>query len=240
MVESTGLFLTKDLALKHVRAGAKKVVLSAPAKGEDVKTIVFNINHQTIDSNDQVISGASCTTNCLAPVVQVLEREFGIVSGFMNTIHAYTMDQRLQDAPHRDLRRARAAAFSLVPTSTGAAKAIGLVIPSVAGKLDGVAVRAPVITGSVCDLTVILKKNPTVSEINEKMKKSANESFAYCADPIVSADVIGDEHGSVFDSLLTQTIESNGVRMYKLFSWYDNECSYVAQLVRTLVYFAGK
>lgn len=218
VVESTGLFLTSELCEKHLSAGAKKVIMSAPSKSQGVKTIVFGINHNTLSSGDKIISCASCTTNCLAPVVNVLEKEFGIVCGFMNTIHAYTADQRLQDAPHKDLRRGRAGAYSLVPTGTGAAKAIGLVIPSVAGKLDGIAVRAPVLTGSVCDITVTLKQSPSVSEINERMKSYANESFAYCEDPIVSADIVGDEHGSVFDSLLTQLVESGDQRMYKLFS----------------------
>lgn len=201
----------------HLEAGAKKVIISAPA-GNDVKTIVYNVNHDTISSEDQILSAASCTTNALAPLVSVLDKEFGISHGFMSTIHAYTADQRLQDAPHKDLRRARAAGVNLVPSSTGAAKAIGLVVPNLSGKLDGIAIRVPVITGSFVDLSVELNSNPSIDEIHSVMKKYANESFAYCDEPIVSSDIVGDTHGSIFDATLTKFIETNGKKMYKLYT----------------------
>ncbi len=240
VVESTGLFLTREKAQAHLTAGAKKVVLSAPAKESGVKTVVFNVNHETIGPEDRIVSAASCTTNSLAPVVKVLEDSFGIVAGTMTTIHGYTADQRLQDAPHSDLRRARAAAQNMVPTSTGAAKAIGLVVPSAAGKMNGSAIRVPVITGSITDITVELEKQPTVEEVNAAMRKAASESFMYATDPIVSSDVIGSTYGAVFDSLLTSIVESGGKRLYKLFSWYDNESSYVSQLCRVIEYFGSR
>lgn len=240
VIESTGLFLTKEKASLHIAAGAKKVLLTAPAKESGIKTVVYNVNHEIITSEDKIISAASCTTNCLAPVVKVLEENFGIISGCMTTVHAYTADQRLQDAPHSDLRRARAAAQNMVPTTTGAAKAIGLVVPAAAGKMNGVAIRVPVITGSITDITVLLQKQPTVEEVNAAMKKAASESFLYCEEPIVSSDVIGSTYGSIFDSLLTSIIEANGQRLYKVYSWYDNEASYVAQLCRVVKYFASK
>lgn len=238
VIESTGRFLTNEKAIAHIHAGAKKVLLSAPAKDAGIKTIVYNVNHQTLDKNDKIISAASCTTNCLAPVVKVLEENFGILTGAMTTVHAYTADQRLQDAPHSDLRRARAAACNMVPTTTGAAKAIGLVVPAAKGKMNGVAIRVPVITGSLTDLTVTLKKQPTVEEVNKAMHRAASESFMYCEDPIVSSDVIGSSYGSIFDATLTSIIEtSDGSKLYKVYAWYDNEASYVAQLVRTAKYF---
>ncbi|WP_033159864.1 type I glyceraldehyde-3-phosphate dehydrogenase [Mycoplasmoides alvi] len=240
VVESTGLFLSRDKAKLHLDAGAKKVLLSAPAKDKDIKTIVFNVNHQIINSDDNIISAASCTTNCLAPVVKVLEDNFKIVTGAMTTVHAYTADQRLQDAPHSDLRRARAAGHNMVPTTTGAAKAIGLVVPSAEGKMNGVAIRVPVITGSITDITVELEKQPTVEEINLAMKKAASESFMYSEDPIVSSDVVGSTYGSIFDSLLTSIIKANGKSLYKLYSWYDNESSYVNQLCRVIQYYGSK
>lgn len=236
VIESTGRFLDKDGAGKHLKAGAKKVIISAPAKGDGIPTIVYNVNHKTIKKTDRIISGASCTTNGLAPVVKVLDDKFGIVKGMMTTIHAYTADQRLQDAPHRDLRRARAAAVSMVPTSTGAAKAIGLVLPKLKGKLHGLAVRVPTITGSVIDLVVELAKAPTVEEINKAMKAAANETLGYNDEEIVSCDIISETHGSIFDPKLTMVIDVNGNKMYKLFAWYDNESSYVNQLVRTILY----
>ena len=236
VIESTGRFLDKDGAGKHLKAGAKKVIISAPAKGDGIPTIVYNVNHKTIKKTDRIISGASCTTNGLAPVVKVLDDKFGIVKGMMTTIHAYTADQRLQDAPHRDLRRARAAAVSMVPTSTGAAKAIGLVLPKLKGKLHGLAVRVPTITGSVIDLVVELAKAPTVEEINKAMKAAANETLGYNDEEIVSCDIISETHGSIFDPKLTMVIDVNGKKMYKLFAWYDNESSYVNQLVRTILY----
>ncbi|MFV8473317.1 type I glyceraldehyde-3-phosphate dehydrogenase [Mycoplasma sp. VS424B] len=236
VVESTGFFTKREGAEKHLKAGAKKVVVSAPSD-KDVKTIVYNVNHKELNSEDKLISAASCTTNCLAPVVKVLVDNFGLKSGYMTTIHSYTADQRLQDAPHKDLRRARAAAQNMVPTSTGAAKAIGLVVPEAAGKLDGVAVRVPTITGSLVDLTVMLEKQPTVEEINEAMKKAASETLEFSTLPLVSSDIIGQHHGSIFDSLMTSAKDTVDGKMYKLYSWYDNEMSYVSQLVRTVEYF---
>lgn len=239
VIESTGRFVDKEGARKHLTAGAKKVVISAPAKGEGIPTIVYNVNHKTLKKSDKIISGASCTTNGLAPVVKVLDDKFGIVKGMMTTIHAYTADQRLQDAPHRDLRRARAAAVSMVPTSTGAAKAIGLVLPKLKGKLHGLAVRVPTITGSVIDLVVELKKTPTVEEINKAMKAASNETLGYNDEEIVSCDIISETHGSIFDPKLTMVLDVEGKKMYKLFAWYDNESSYVNQLVRTILYFTN-
>lgn len=235
VIESTGRFTDAEGANKHIIAGAKKVVISAPAKG-DIPTVVYNVNHTTLKSSDNIVSAASCTTNALAPMANALEKEFGIVSGLMNTIHAYTADQRLQDAPHSDLRRARAASASIVPSTTGAAKAIGLVLPTLKGKLHGLAVRVPTITGSLVDLSVELKKQPSVEEINAVMKKYSNESFAYLEDEIVSSDIIGDSHGSLFDPFLTMSLENDGKKSYKVFTWYDNESSYVAQLVRVVDY----
>ncbi|QZX49397.1 type I glyceraldehyde-3-phosphate dehydrogenase [Mycoplasma sp. E35C] len=238
VIESTGRFLTQETANAHIKGGAKKVVLSAPAKEKGIKTVVYEVNHKDIKKDDTVISAASCTTNCLAPVVKVLEDKFGIKAGFMTTVHAYTADQRLQDAPHSDYRRGRAAASNMVPTSTGAAKAIGLVVPQATGKLNGIAVRVPTITGSLVDLTVKLEKNPTVEEINAAMKAAASESFLYSEDAIVSSDIINETHGSVFDSKLTSVLEANGEKLYKVYAWYDNESSYVAQLLRVAKYFA--
>ncbi|MBN4083547.1 type I glyceraldehyde-3-phosphate dehydrogenase [Mycoplasma sp. CSL10137] len=237
VVESTGFFTKREGAEKHLKAGAKKVVVSAPSDS-DVKTVVYNVNHDILNADDKLISAASCTTNCLAPLTKVLSDKFGIVSGLMTTVHAYTGDQRLQDAPHRDLRRARAAASNMVPTTTGAAKAIGLVVPEAAGKLDGSAIRVPVLTGSIVDLTVRLEKQPTLEEVNAAMKEAESESFKYETNPIVSSDIVGETHGSIFDSLLTQVQKTSEGNVYKLFSWYDNEMSYVSQLVRTVVYFA--
>ena len=238
VIESTGRFVDKEGASKHLTAGAKKVVISAPAKG-DVPTVVYNVNHTILKASDTIISGASCTTNALAPMVKVINDNFKIKQGMMTTIHAYTADQRLQDAPHKDLRRARAAACSMVPTSTGAAKAIGLVLPELKGKLHGLAVRVPTITGSVVDLVVELEANPTVEEINNVMKKAANETLGYNGDEIVSCDIIGETHGSIFDPKLTMMLDVEGKKMYKLFTWYDNESSNVNQLVRTTHYFAN-
>nr|WP_318025419.1 type I glyceraldehyde-3-phosphate dehydrogenase [Mesomycoplasma ovipneumoniae] len=239
VLECTGRFASKAGATLHLDAGAKKVLVSAPA-GSDVKTIVHNVNCHTIDENDKILSSASCTTNALAPLVNALDKEFGISHGFMTTVHAYTADQRIQDAPHRDLRRARAAAVNLVPSSTGAAKAIGLVVPSLTGKLDGIAIRVPVITGSFVDLSVELKSSPSIEEVNKAMKKYESESFLYCDEPIVSSDIIGDTHGSVFDATLTKFVEVDGKRLYKLYTWYDNESSFVAQFVRVIRYFVQK
>nr|WP_318034797.1 type I glyceraldehyde-3-phosphate dehydrogenase [Mesomycoplasma ovipneumoniae] len=239
VLECTGRYASKAGATLHLNAGAKKVLVSAPA-GSDVKTIVHNVNCHTIDENDKILSSASCTTNALAPLVNALEKEFGISHGFMTTVHAYTADQRIQDAPHKDLRRARAAAVNLVPSSTGAAKAIGLVVPSLTGKLDGIAIRVPVITGSFVDLSVELKSSPSIEELNKAIKKYESESFYYCDEPIVSSDIIGDRHGSVFDATLTKFVEVDGKRLYKLYTWYDNESSFVAQFVRVIKYFVQK
>ncbi|WP_331696664.1 type I glyceraldehyde-3-phosphate dehydrogenase [Mycoplasmopsis agalactiae] len=239
VLECTGFFVKKDLAHKHIDAGAKKVIISAPA-GKDVKTVVYGVNHEILSADDEIISGASCTTNCLAPVVKVLVDNFGIENGFMTTVHSFTGDQMLQDGPHRkgDLRRARAAGHNIVPSSTGAAKAIGLVVPEADGKLDGFALRVPTITGSFVDLSVQLTKQPSVEEVNAAFEKAASLSLKYETDPIVSSDVIGSHYGSIFDSTLTKIKESNGYRIYKIFAWYDNEMSYTAQLIRTLTYFA--
>jgi glyceraldehyde 3-phosphate dehydrogenase len=239
-LECTGFFTDKAKAEAHLTAGAKRVVISAPATG-DLKTIVFNVNHDILDGSETVISCASCTTNCLAPMAKVLEDKFGIVMGLMTTVHAYTNDQNTQDAPHPkgDLRRARAAAQNIVPNSTGAAKAIGLVIPSIKGKLDGTAQRVPTLTGSLTELTTILGKKVSVDEVNEAMKAAANESFGYTTDEIVSSDIIGMHYGSLFDSTQTKVLTVGEQQLVKTVSWYDNEMSYVSQLVRTVKYFAG-
>jgi glyceraldehyde 3-phosphate dehydrogenase len=240
VLECTGFFADKAKSEAHLKAGAKRVVISAPATG-DLKTIVFNVNHDTLDGSETVISCASCTTNCLAPMAKVLNDEYGIVMGLMTTVHAYTNDQNTQDAPHAkgDLRRARAAAQNIVPNSTGAAKAIGLVIPAIKGKLDGTAQRVPTLTGSLTELTTILGKKVSVEEVNAAMKKAANESFGYTEDEIVSSDVVGIRFGSLFDATQTKVITVGDKQMVKTVSWYDNEMSYVSQLVRTVHYFAG-
>jgi glyceraldehyde 3-phosphate dehydrogenase len=232
VIESTGLFTDRESASKHLSAGAKKVIISAPAKGPDV-TIALGVNEDSYDKDaHHVISNASCTTNCLAPVVKVLHDTVGIEHGLMTTIHAYTADQRLQDMPHSDLRRARAAAVNLIPTSTGAAKAIGLVIPELDGKLNGVAIRAPVPTGSVVDLTVRVQKDTSVDEINGAMKAAAEGPLEgilqYTEDPIVSSDIVKSPYSSIFDAKLTAVLEGNFV---KVFSWYDNEWGYSNRLI---------
>jgi glyceraldehyde 3-phosphate dehydrogenase len=241
VLECTGFFTDKDKAMAHITAGAKRVVISAPATG-DLKTVVYNVNHEILDGTEQVISCASCTTNCLAPMAKVLNDQFGIVTGIMTTIHAYTNDQNTLDAPHakNDLRRGRAAAANIVPNSTGAAKAIGLVLPELKGKLDGGAQRVPTITGSLTELTSILSKKTSIEEINAAMKAAANESFGYTEDEIVSTDVIGTMFGSLFDGTQTKVMTVGDTQLVKTVSWYDNENSYVSQLVRTLKYFAGK
>jgi glyceraldehyde 3-phosphate dehydrogenase len=239
VLECTGFFTDKAKAEAHLQAGAKKVVISAPATG-DLKTIVFNVNHEILDGSETIISCASCTTNCLAPMAKVLNDKFKIVTGIMTTIHAYTNDQNTLDAPHPkgDLRRARAAAQNIVPNSTGAAKAIGLVLPELKGKLDGNAQRVPVITGSLTELTTILEKKVTLEEVNGAMKAAANESFGYTEDEIVSSDIIGINFGSLFDATQTKVMTAGDVQMVKTVSWYDNEMSYVSQLVRTVKHFA--
>jgi glyceraldehyde 3-phosphate dehydrogenase len=232
VIESTGLFTDRENAAKHLDAGAKKVIISAPAKGPDV-TIALGVNDEAYDKDSHhVISNASCTTNCLAPVAKVLQDTVGIEHGLMTTIHAYTADQRLQDLPHKDLRRARAAAVNLIPTSTGAAKAIGLVIPELEGKLNGVAVRAPIPTGSVVDLTIRAQKDTSAEEINAAMKAAAEGPLKgilqYTEEPIVSSDIVKSPYSSIFDAELTAVLEGNFV---KVFAWYDNEWGYSNRLI---------
>jgi glyceraldehyde 3-phosphate dehydrogenase len=228
VVESTGFFTNSDAAAKHIEAGAKKVVISAPAKG-DVKTIVLGVNDSDIDKNTKIYSNASCTTNCLAPMVKVLDDAFGVEKGFMTTIHAYTGDQALVDGPHKDLRRARAAAVNIVPTTTGAAAAVGLVLPHLAGKLDGGAVRVPVLTGSLTDLTAVVKKGTTEEEVLAAFKKAASGNLKgilqYTDEPLVSVDIIGNSHSCIFDS---GTIKVDGT-LVKVIGWYDNEAGYSAR-----------
>ncbi|MEI7667762.1 MAG: type I glyceraldehyde-3-phosphate dehydrogenase [Erysipelotrichaceae bacterium] len=241
VIECTGFFTTKDTAGAHIKAGARKVIISAPA-GDDVETIVFNVNHKELDGSETVISGASCTTNCLAPLAKTLNDSFEIILGSMTTIHAYTNDQNTLDAPHRkgDLRRARAAAANIIPNSTGAAKAIGLVIPELKGKLDGAAQRVPVITGSLTELVAVVKKECTKADVNAAMKAASNESFGYTEDEIVSSDVIGISYGSLFDATQTKVSTIGGICLVKVAAWYDNEASYTNQLVRTAKFLASK
>lgn len=239
VLECTGFFTDKAKAEAHLKAGAKKVVISAPATG-DLKTIVFNVNHDILDGSETVISCASCTTNCLAPMAKVLDDTYGITGGLMTTVHAYTNDQNTQDAPHPkgDLRRARAAAQNIVPNSTGAAKAIGLVLPNLKGKLDGTAQRVPTLTGSLTELTVMLGKKTSIEEVNAAMKAASNESYGYTEDEIVSSDIIGMTFGSLFDATQTKVLTVGDLQLVKTVSWYDNEMSYVSQLVRTVKHFA--
>ena len=239
VLECTGFFTDKDKAEAHITAGAKRVIISAPATG-DLKTIVFNVNHGILDGNETIISCASCTTNCLAPMAKALNDAFGIRAGSMTTIHAYTNDQNTLDAPHQkgDLRRARAAAANIVPNSTGAAKAIGLVLPELKGKLDGGAQRVPTITGSLTELVTVLDKKTTLDEVNAIMKAASNESFGYNEDEIVSSDIIGTQFGSLYDATQTKVITVGDTQIVKTVSLYDNEMSYVSQLIRTVQYFA--
>ncbi|MCR5082736.1 MAG: type I glyceraldehyde-3-phosphate dehydrogenase [Parasporobacterium sp.] len=240
VLECSGFYTSKDKAQAHINAGAKKVVISAPA-GNDLKTVVFNVNHDTLTKDDQIISAASCTTNCLAPMAKALNELAPIKSGIMSTIHAYTGDQMILDGPQRkgDLRRSRAGAVNIVPNSTGAAKAIGLVIPELNGKLIGSAQRVPTPTGSTTILVAAVEGTVTKEQVNEKMKASANESFGYNTDEIVSSDIVGMNFGSLFDA--TQTMVSDmgdGNTLVQVVSWYDNENSYTSQMVRTIKYFA--
>ena len=232
VVESTGIFRLREQVAWHLEAGAKRVILTVPAKDKVDKMVVLGVNDEDLKDEDLIVSNASCTTNCLAPIVKVLHDQFGIVEGLMTTVHAYTSDQRLQDAPHSDLRRSRAAAVSLIPTTTGAAKAVGKVIPELNGKLNGVALRVPIATGSIVDLTVKLTKEPSVEEINAAMKKAAQGPMKgileYTEDPIVSVDIIGNTHSSIFDAKATMTL-GNG--FIKVFSWYDNEWGYSNRVV---------
>ena len=230
VLECTGIFRNKEKAGLHLKAGAKDVVISAPAKGDGVQTIVLGVNDDELDRRANLFSNASCTTNCLAPVVKVMDENYGIVNGSMTTIHAYTADQNIQDAPHSDLRRARAAAFNIVPTSTGAANAVGKVYPDVKGKLFAIAVRVPVVTGSMIELNVVVDNVPTAEEVNAKFKEAAEGAMKgvlqYATDPLVSSDIVRNPHSSIFDSLMT---EVNG-NMVKVVSWYDNEAGYSARL----------
>ena len=236
VLECTGLFTSLEKSLKHIEAGAKKVIISAPAKG-DLKTVVYNVNDEVLTGKEQVISAASCTTNCLAPVLKVIEDNIGIEKGFMSTIHAYTNDQATLDVAHKKgsyARRGRAAAMNIIPASTGAASAIGLVIPSLLGKLDGVAYRVPVSDGSMIDVTLELKRNVTKEEINSLLKKNQNETLKYTEDPIVSSDIIGMKCGALVDGLLTNVVEVDGKQLVKIVAWYDNEMGYTAQMIRTV------
>lgn len=230
VAECTGFYRSKEKAMQHIEAGAKKVVISAPA-GEEVKTIVCGVNEEKVTAADIIISNASCTTNCLAPIVKILNENFGVESGFLNTIHAYTGDQKLQDAPHKDLRRARAAAHSIIPTSTGAAKAVGWVIPEMNGKLDGMATRVPVITGSLTDFTAVLNKNASVEEINAVFKKAAAGSLKdimlYSEAALVSSDIVSMPYSAVFQGDLTKVIG----KQIKVIAWYDNEMGYASRMV---------
>ena len=236
--ECTGFFTSVDKAMAHINAGAKKVIISAPAKG-DLKTIVYNVNHETLDGTEQIISAASCTTNCLAPVLKVINDNLGIEAGYMTTVHAYTNDQATLDVAHKKgilARRGRACAANIVPASTGAASAIGEVIPELKGRLDGNAMRVPVPTGSVIDLTLELKKNTTAEEINELFKKNQNDTIMITMDPIVSSDVIGSSFGAVVDGLSTKVLDVDGKQLVKIVAWYDNEMGYSTQMVRTARY----
>ena len=240
--ECTGHFTKKEAAMAHITAGAKKVIISAPAKG-DLKTIVYNVNEDILDGTEQIISAASCTTNCLAPVAKVINDEFKIVKGYMTTVHAYTNDQTILDVAHKKgikARRGRAGAMNIVPSSTGAASALGLVIPDLAGKLDGSALRVPTPTGSVVDLTLELGRNTTVEEINNVIKNHTNETLGFTMDPIVSTDIIGSHLGGLVDGLLTNVLEVNGKQLVKVVAWYDNEMGYSSQMVRTAKYLMKK
>lgn len=238
VLECTGKFTKEDLALKHIEAGARKVIVSAPCKG-DVKTIVYNVNENILDGTEKVISAASCTTNCLAPVLKVLDDNFKVLRGFMTTVHAYTNDQVILDVSHKkgiESRRGRAAALNIIPTETGAASAIGKVLPSLDGKLSGSAMRVPVSDGSVIDLTLELDKKVTKEEINNVFKESINETLNYTEDPIVSSDVIGCSCGTLVDGLLTNVLETDDKRLVKVVAWYDNEFGYSSQMVRLISY----
>ncbi len=236
VIESTGVFRKRGDIEKHFKAGARKVLLSAPAKDPIDATIVLGVNDDQLKPEHRIVSNASCTTNCFAPLVKVLDDSFGVVRGLMTTIHGYTADQRLHDAPHRDLRRARAAAVNIIPTTTGAAKAVGMVIPKLNGKLDAIAIRVPVPVGSLVDFTAELQKKVTVEEINQAFKKAADGYMKgilqYCKDPIVSSDIVGTHYSSVFDSLSTKVMTGN---MVKVISWYDNEWGYSSRVVDLMV-----
>lgn len=234
VLECTGLFIKKSDLEKHIIAGAKKVILSAPAKG-DVKTIVYNVNDNTITNDDNILSGASCTTNCLAPVLNVIEKNIGIKLGYMTTVHAYTSDQMVLDGAHKKgiySRRGRSAAENIVPASTGAAKAIGLVIPSLLGKMDGTSLRVPTASGSIIDVTLKLERTTTKEEINDMLKSAQNETLKFTLDPIVSSDVVGKKYGAVVDGLSTSILKNENEELVKILAWYDNEYGYTAQMLR--------
>ena len=236
VMECTGKFVSKDAAMEHIDAGAKKVIISAPAKG-DLKTIVYNVNHNILDGSEQVISAASCTTNCLAPVLDILNKEFGIEKGFMTTVHSYTNDQVILDVAHKKgikARRGRAGAANIIPSSTGAASAIGAVIPELKGKLDGSALRVPTPDGSVVDLTLELFKSVTAEEINKAFENNQSETIKFTMDPIVSSDIIGSRVGALVDGLLTNILTVEGRQLVKVVAWYDNELGYTCQMIRTL------
>ncbi len=230
VLECTGFFREADKAALHLQAGAKKVIISAPGKGAGIDTIVLGVNGEQLNAQCDILSNASCTTNCLAPVMKILDQNFGFVQGSLTTTHAYTSDQRIQDAPHKDLRRARAAAYNIVPTTTGAASAVGKVYPPVEGKLFAIAVRVPVITGSMIEVNAILEKAPSIEEVNAAFKSAADGAYKgiveYSTDPLVSSDIVGNPHSSIFDSLMTNTMGN----MVKVVSWYDNEAGYSARL----------
>ena len=235
VLECTGHYTDLEGAKKHITAGAKKVIISAPGKG-DMKTIVYNVNSDTLDGTEEVISAASCTTNCLAPVLKVIEDNIGIVKGYMTTVHAYTNDQATLDIPHKKgilARRGRACAMNIVPASTGAASAIGKVIPSLLGKMDGNAFRVPVSDGSVVDVTLELARNTSIDEINGLFENNQNETLKFTMDPIVSSDILGKKVGATVDGLLTNVLESEGKQLVKIVAWYDNEMGYTAQMMRT-------
>ena len=236
--ECTGKFVKVEDAHKHIEAGAKHVIISAPGKG-DMKTIVYNVNHEILDGTEEIISAASCTTNCLAPVANVINNKFGIVKGYMTTVHAYTNDQVILDVAHKKgikARRGRAGAMNIIPSSTGAASALGLVIPSLKGRLDGSALRVPTPTGSVVDLTLELNRNVTVEEVNNALMNSCNETLTFTYDPVVSSDIIGSDCGALVDGLLTSILEVDGKQLVKVVAWYDNEMGYSNQMVRTAKY----
>ncbi len=242
VMECTGHFTDKEKAMAHIKAGAKKVIISAPGKG-DMKTIVFNVNEKTLTGDEQIISAASCTTNCLAPVVDIIDKEIGIKKGFMTTIHAYTNDQATLDIPHPKgikARRGRACAANIVPTSTGAASAIGKVCPNLEGKMDGLALRVPVPTGSAVDLVLELKKNVTAEDVNKTLCANQNETLQFTLDPIVSSDIISRRCGALVDGDLTEVLDVDGKQLVKVIAWYDNEMGYTAQMVRTAKYLMEK
>lgn len=242
VLECTGAFTDKEKAYLHIKAGAKKVIISAPAKG-DLKTIVYNVNNNILDGSEEIISAASCTTNCLAPVLKVIDEKFHVIKGYMTTVHAYTNDQATLDVPHKKgikARRGRAAAANIIPASTGAASAIGKVLPNLEGKLDGSAMRVPVSTGSVIDLVLELEKNTTVEEINQAFKENTNETLKFTMDPIVSSDIIGSHCGALVDGLCTKVLEVDKKQLVKVVAWYDNEMGYSTQMVRTAKYLMEK